>query len=291
MKKFTALFIALTLLFSALSLIAGADEEPTAKVPLMQPEPGEYELELYGRTNGFTQRPQFTDNGDGTYSVISLDGNGVPKDWYENYIDNQFTNQNGQVGETLVTWNNYFARVFYKDGVKAEELHWGLISANNLADVLDFEVYYSNDAEHWKKAELATIGKYSPSSAGPDYTQEFDQNCSSGLGFRFIFAEPIEAKFFFLYDPDPEYGNLFSCSAYFCAANKAAVATEAPTEAKTDKPADTTAKPADGTQAPVGTQQTSEPAKNNTGLIIGIIAAVVVVAAVVAVVVVKSKKK
>ncbi|MBQ7604465.1 MAG: hypothetical protein IJU75_05875 [Clostridia bacterium] len=291
MKKIISLLIASIMLFAAVSLCVSADE-PT--VPLMQPEPGEFELELYGRTNGFAQQPKITDNGDGTFSVDSKDGNGVPKDWYENYIDNQYTDQNGQVGDVNVTWNNYFPRVFYKDGVRAEELHWGLISFNDITDVLDFEVYYSDDTVTWKKADVATIAKYSPSSAGPDYTQEFDQNCSSGLGFRFIFAEPIEAKFFFLYDPDPEYANLFCCSAFFCAANKAAVETEPATqatEAKTDKPADTTAKPADGTQAPVGTQQTSEPAKNNTGLIIGIIAAVVVVAAVVAVVAVKSKKK
>lgn len=290
MKKIISLLIASIMIFAAVSLCVSADDEPT--VPLMQPEPGEFELELYGRTNGFAQQPKFTDNGDGTFSVDSRDGNGVPKDWYENYIDNQFTNQNGQVGDVNVTWNNYFARVFYKDGVRAEELHWGLISFNDITDVLDFEVYYSDDTVTWKKADIATIAKYSPASAGPNYTQEFDQNCSSGLGFRFIFAEPIEAKFFFLYDPDPVYGNLFCCSAFFCAANKAAAPVV--TEPVTSEPATSEA----ATQKPVETKapeesknETKEPAKNNTGLIIGIIAAVVVVAAVVAVIIVKSKKK
>ncbi len=295
MKKFISLFLVLTLMFSALALIAGAEGEEAA-VPLMQPEPGDFELQLYGRSNTFVQQAKFTDNGDGTFGVYSAYGDGTLRSFTENYVDGQFTNQNGMVGDTNVTWNNYFPLVYYKDGMKADELHWGLEYApTDFSDVLDMEVWYSDDSVSWRKVENVTIVKYAPSTAGPDYTQEFDQNCGSGIGVRFIFAEPVEANFFFAYDPDPMYGNVKHWSPFFCAAVKASAAVTEPTPASSAVETDPTpiGTSAKGTDKPVDTTTKSpdESAKNNTGLIIGIVAAVVVVAAIVAVVIVKSKKK
>jgi hypothetical protein len=187
------------------------ETEAPIVIPTIQPE-GDRVLVLDGRANGWAQRPAFTDNGDGTFSVVCKDGAENVKSWTDNYLDGQFTNQNT---EGQVWWNNYFPRVYYSAGVTATELVWNVHQLTDVTDIADFEVWYSDDTNTWKKAEGVTIALYNP--AGANGGTEIDPSCGATYGVRFIFAEPITAKCFFAFDPNPAHTNIFHYSAFFVA--------------------------------------------------------------------------
>ncbi len=165
---------------------------------------------------GLVQKPSFTENGDGTYAVVS-----GHEGWYESFTDSksegQFTNQSGS------GWNYYFPRVYYPDGVKAVELAWGLMSITDAADLADYEIYYSSDAVKWTKTTAFTTYLYNPQNVGG--AKDLGASNGSQTGVRFIFDAAIEAKYFFAYDPSPAAGNIQHWSGYFvaCEAPKAAL--------------------------------------------------------------------
>ncbi|MBQ7604479.1 MAG: hypothetical protein IJU75_05945, partial [Clostridia bacterium] len=200
----------------------------------LQPAEGERIPVLTGKDDnggpgvgGFVQKPRFTDNGDGTYSVVTgHDG------WYaswtdDKYSEGQWTNQDNGSAQ----WNYYFPRVYYPEGVKAVELAWGLMSLGDAADLADYEIYYSSDAVTWTKTTAFTMYLYTPfiyHQEGNEYVidlQELGSSNGSSVGVRFVFDEAIEAKYFFAYDPDPAFENIQHWCGYF-------VACEAPSAAE-----------------------------------------------------------
>ncbi len=210
-------------------------EEDPDYVPPTSDEP-EYGLILAGRTNNFAQWPEFTDNGDGTYGVSIKNGNNVPGSWTDNNPGNgQPINQNSET----VWWNLYFPRVYYATGVRATALVWNVHELSDTSDLEDYEIYYSDDSVVWKKAEGVTVTTYDAQLPGGG--TEFGANCGAPYGVRFDFANPIEAKFFFAYDPDSVTGNVFHYAGFFAAyVGENAYDTDADTTAPVDTEAETT---------------------------------------------------
>jgi hypothetical protein len=252
---------------------APATQAPETEAPAPEVAPGE--LILDGRTNNHAQWPDFVDNGDGTYTVNIKNGANVPGSWTDdNPMNAQWTNQNG--GE--VTWNLYFPRVAYPFTVKASALVWNVHTLNDASDLEDFEVYYSNDGASWIKAEDVTISTFDP--VLPTGGTAFDASCGATYGVRFAFANAIEAKYFFAYDPNPIELNVFHYPAFFAAeqAGEDDVVTEAPA---TQAPA---------TDAPVVTDAPStEPGSPSTSDFA--VASLAIVALAAAGVAICSKKK
>ncbi len=197
----------------------------------LQPAEGERIPVLTGKDDngpgvgGFVQKPRFTENVDGTYSVVTgHDG------WYaswtdDKYSEGQWTNQDNGSAQ----WNYYFPRVYYPEGVKAVELAWGLMSLSDAADLADYEIYYSSDAVAWTKTTAFTTYLYTPfiyHQEGNGYVIDFRELGSSNgssVGVRFVFDEAIEAKYFFAYDPNPAFGNIQHWCGYFVACEAPAV--------------------------------------------------------------------
>ena len=220
MKKLSIVMAVVMIVMTLLAIAATAAGGPAT----LQPAAGERKLQMVGKKNGWAQQPKITSNGDGTYSVKI--GNGEWNNSWENDIsEGQWTNQNFQTEEVNVTWNLYFPYANYSEAglVKpATELCWAIYEksegeAIDFSDLNDFEVYYSDDSVSWKKAEVQ-IYIYDPKAVKSNGENEFDASCGATIAVRFVFKEAINAKYFFIFDPNPKVTNLFHWSTYFCAA-------------------------------------------------------------------------
>ncbi|MBP5255782.1 MAG: hypothetical protein J6Z80_01880, partial [Clostridia bacterium] len=202
MKKLSVVMALIVVVSTLLAVSSFAAKTPET----LQPKAGDRTLQTIGKANAWAQQPKITDNGDGTYSVKI--GNGEwNTSWTENISDSQWTNSNG--GE--VTWNIYFPRVYYEAGLvkPATEVCWGLhnpkdlfgadAGESDLSDLNDIELYYSDDSVTWKKAQFQ-LYTYDPFAVRTDGQNEFGDSAGCKIGVRFVFKEPISAKYFFVND-------------------------------------------------------------------------------------------
>ncbi|MBQ7604683.1 MAG: hypothetical protein IJU75_06975 [Clostridia bacterium] len=191
----------------------------------LQPAEGERTLQMIGKANAFAQKLRITDKGDGTYSIVT-----GHEGWYESWTNDaqemQWTNQDL---DGSAEWNYYVPRAYYEAGLvkPATELVWAFYEkdeegiaesgAIDFSDLNDFEIYYSDDAVTWKKAEIQ-IYRYDPKAVKANGENEFDPSCGATLGVRFVFKEAISAKYFVAYDPSPKYMNIKHWTTWFAAA-------------------------------------------------------------------------
>lgn len=220
MKKLSIIMAVVMIAAAIFAVAASAAAGPKT----LQPAEGERTLQMIGKKNGWAQQPKITDNGNGTYSVVI--GNGEWNNSWENDIsDGQWTNQNFKNDEVDVTWNIYFPYANYSEAGlvrPATELCWAIYEKDeggeiDFSDLNDFQVYYSDDSKVWKKAEVQ-IYRYDPKAVKSNGENEFDPSCGAPMAVRFVFKEAINAKYFFIYDPNPQVTNIKHWSTFFCAA-------------------------------------------------------------------------